>query len=547
VLRELDVAVESRGLHAVGFLAYEAAAGLGLAVKAPRPGLPLAWFGLYSEPQRTDPPLPPTDGEFPLAEEDWTPALDPEEHARALRHIQDRLRSGDTCQVNFTFPLVRPFRGDAYELFRRLRAVQPAAHSAWLDLGRFAVASASPVLFFRLDGDSLVTRPMKGTAPRGASEEADAERARALVASEKERAENLMIVDMIRNDLGRVAETGSISVPALFEVERHPTLLQMTSTVTARSRAKHSEILAALFPCASVTGAPKHRTMQIIADLEPAPRGVYTGAIGWMAPGRRATWSVAIRTAVVDREREEAVYGVGSGIVADSQAAGKYAECLLEARVLAERGFRLLETLRFEPERGYWLLDEHLERLSASFRHFGAGVLEEGAIRAALQEAAASLRSPSRVRLLVDLDGRAAVETEPLGEPSLRPLRVGWARHPVDAESPWIHHKTTRREVYDDALRSRPDCDEVLLWNSRRELTEATRSNVAVEMGGILYTPPTACGLLPGTLRRRLLAEGRLTERVLPVGALAGRRLVLMNSVRGLQEAMLGEAERRPA
>ena len=541
----MDEAVESRGLHAVGFLAYEAAAGLGFAVRAPRPGWPLAWFGLYSEPERTEPPPPPPDGE--PGGGDWIPAFGPEEHARAVQEVQDRLRAGDTYQVNLTFPLVRRFRGEAFDLFRRLHAVQPAAHTAYLDLGRLAIASASPELFFRRDGDRLVTRPMKGTAPRGATAEADAERARTLVASEKERAENLMIVDMLRNDLGRVAETGSVSVSALFEVERYPTLLQMTSTVEARSRAPLSEILEALFPCASVTGAPKRRTMQIIAEIEPFPRGVYTGAIGWMAPGRRATWSVAIRTAVVDRERSEAIYGVGSGIVADSQAAGEHAECLLKARVLAEPPFRLLETLRFEPEKGYWLLDEHLERLSASFRHFGGKALDLAAIRGALQERAASLRAPSRVRLLVDLDGRATVESEPIADAGALPVRVGWAARPVDAESPWVHHKTTRREVYEEALRSRPDCDEVLLWNTRGELTEATRSNVAVEMGGVLATPPLACGLLPGTERRRLLSEGRLEERVLPVRDLAGRRIFLMNSVRGLQEATLVDAARRPA
>ena len=537
--------MDARGLHAVGFLAYEAAAGLGLAVRAPRPGWPLAWFGLYSEPERTPPPLPPPHGELPG--DDWIPALGPEEHARGVQQIQDRLRAGDTYQVNFTFPLIRPFRGEAFDLFRRLHAVQPAAHTAYLDLGRFAIASASPELFFRRDGNRLVTRPMKGTAPRGATAEADAESARALVASEKERAENLMIVDMLRNDLGRVAETGSISVSALFEVERYPTLLQMTSTVEAQSRAPLSGILEALFPCASVTGAPKRRTMQIIADLEPAPRGVYTGAIGWMAPGRRATWSVAIRTAVVDRERQEAVYGVGSGIVADSQAAGEYAECLLKARVVVEPGFRLLETLRFEPDGGYWLLDEHLERLSASFRHFAGAALDLAAIARALEERAATLGSPSRVRLLVDLDGRATTESEPIVDPGALPVRVGWAVRAVDTESPWVHHKTTRREIYEEALRSHPDCDDVLLWNARGELTEATRWNVAVEVDGVLYTPPLACGLLPGTLRRRLLAEGRLDERVLFVRDVAGRRIVLMNSVRGLQEATLVETARRPA
>ncbi len=538
LLRELDAAVESRGLYAVGFLAYEAAAGLGLPVRAPAPDLPLAWFGLYGEPE----PMAPPEPDEALPREAWSPSLGPEEHARAVRHIQERLKAGDTYQVHFTFPLAARFRGDAFALFRRLQAVQRARHAAYLDLGRFAIASASPELFFRLEGDRLETRPMKGTAPRGASAEADAERARALVASERERAENLVVVDMLRNDLGRVAETGSVSVPALFEVERYPTLLQMTSTVLARSRAPLAEILTALFPGASVTGAPKYRTMRIIADLEPAPRGAYTGAVGWIAPRRRASFNVAIRTAVVDREREEAVYGVGSGIGADSLAAAAYAECLLKARILSEEPFRLLETMRFEPAAGYWMLDEHLARLAASARHFGGEGPDLGQIRLTLEARATDLRAPSRVRLLVDLDGRAAIESEPLPEGVPIPVRLGLAPRPVDPELPWLYHKTTRREVYDEALRSRPDCDEVLLWNTRGELTEATRSNIAVEMEGQLLTPPLAGGLLAGTLRERLLAEGRLRERVIRVEELAGRRVFLMNSVRGLQPAVLVDA-----
>ncbi len=515
-------------------------------MRPPAPDLPLAWFGLYAEPEPTAPPDAPPDSDPPLPADAWRPALGPEEHARGVGQIQDRLRAGDTYQVNFTFPLTTRFEGDAFVLFRRLQAAQRAGYAAYLDLGRFAIASASPELFFRVEGDRLQARPMKGTAPRGASLEADAERARALAGSEKERAENLMIVDMLRNDLGRVAATGSVSVSALFEVERYPTLLQLTSTVAARSEAPFSEILAALFPCASVTGAPKQRTMQIIADLESAPRGVYTGAVGWIAPGRRASFNVAIRTAVVDRERGEAVFGVGSGIVADSVAGAEYAECLLKARVLSEPAFRLLETMLFDPGEGYWLLDEHLDRLAASARHFGAEGLDLGEIGRLLLERAAALRAPSRVRLLVDLDGRAVVESAPLAEREARAVRVGLAAHPVDAESPWVHHKTTRREIYADALRSRPDCDDVLLWNARGELTEATRSNLAVEMEGTLFTPPPACGLLPGTLRRRLLAEGRLTERVIRVEELAGRRVFLMNSVRGLQEAALVEAADEP-
>ena len=287
----------------------------------------------------------------PVRSGPWEPALDASVHARALATLQERIAWGDTYQVNFTFPLRARLAADPWAFFSSLFHTQRPRYAAYLDTGRFAIASVSPELFFDWRGDRLRTRPMKGTAPRGGSAREDDAQARALAASEKDRAENLMIVDMLRNDLGRVAVPGSVSVSELFAVERYPTLLQMTSSVEARTTAGLPEIMAALFPCASVTGAPKVRTMEIIAQTEQAPRGVYTGAIGYVGPGRRASFNVAIRTVVVDRESGESCYGVGSGVVADSSAAGEYAECLLKARILSETPFRLLETMRWTPTR----------------------------------------------------------------------------------------------------------------------------------------------------------------------------------------------------
>jgi len=345
-----------------------------------------------------------------------------------------------------------------------------------------------------------------------------------------------MIVDMVRNDLGRVAELGSVRPISMFDVETYPTLHQLTSTVTARSRAPLSSIVGALFPCASVTGAPKRRTMELISSLERSPRGVYTGAIGHLSPGRRAAFNVAIRTVVVDREKRRARYGVGSGSVADSDPADEYAECLLKARILEERPFRLLETLRWAPEGGYWLLDEHLARIGDSGSYFSAADDLVASAREALAAAAASLDRPSRVRLLADLDGRIEVQPSPL-ESEGGPLRVGFASRPVSAASAWLFHKTTRREQYERALRDRLDCDDVLLWNERRELTESTRANVLVELPEGLCTPPVDCGLLPGTHRRRLLEEGRIRERRIRIEEIARRRVFLVNSVQGRREA----------
>jgi para-aminobenzoate synthetase/4-amino-4-deoxychorismate lyase len=464
--------------------------------------------------------------------------MGPAAYARALTCIQEHIAAGDTYQVNYTFPLEADFAGDPEALFARLLAAQRPSQAAFLDLGRFALASSSPELFFRRERDHLTTRPMKGTSVRGLTAEEDDRCAVALQASLKDRAENLMIVDLLRNDLGRVARFGSVRVPALFEVERYPTLLQMTSTVIATSGAALPEVLAALFPCGSITGAPKRRTMEIIAALEPSPRGVYTGAIGWAAPDGTASFNVAIRTAVVDREKSRVVFGVGSGVVADSTAESEYAECLLKARILHEPAFSLIETLAFTPQDGYWLLDDHLARLISSARYFGVRIEVERLCRDLLA-LGARLEGPHKVRLLVDQGGESRLEALPLPPPKGRPLRVGLARNAVESRSVWLYHKTTRREVYDVALASRPDCDDVLLWNERGELTEASSASLVLEAAPGLVTPPLSCGLLPGLFRARLLAAGRVREEVVRAADLApGRRIFLVNSVRGWREAL---------
>lgn len=544
-LQSLEAAVEGDGLEAVGFLAYEAAAAFGLPVHDPLPGLPLLWFGLYDGGQALA--TPPAGGEVRVRP--WSVPLSAGDYARRHRRIQRYLRDGDSYQVNFTFPLEAAFEGDPLRLFAELAGAQRgAAGMTYLDTGRFAVCCASPELYLHRHGDALTARPMKGTARRQAAPEADRRAAERLRSEPKERAENVMIVDMIRNDLGRVADTGSVAVPELFRVERYPTVLQMTSTVTARSRAGLPELLAATFPCASVTGAPKVRTMEIIRELEPGPRGVYTGAVGWLAPGRQAHFNVAIRTAALDRRGGRLRYGVGSGVVADSTAGAEYRECLDKAAVLgaAARGFRLLETLRWDPDGGYLLLEEHLARLGRSALHFGLEV-DPHTLRTALEAAVAGAPVPCRVRLLVGADGRPSVEATPLGEPRQAPLRVGLAVEPVDPADPWLRHKTTRREVYQAALAGRPDCDEVILHTAGGELTEAATANLVLELDGRLLTPRAEAGLLPGTFRERLLREGTVAEARLSRDHLArASRLWLVNSVRGWQPAVWVEGEARP-
>jgi para-aminobenzoate synthetase/4-amino-4-deoxychorismate lyase len=536
MLREADSALAD-GRFVAGFVAYEAAAAFGLATLPPDPeGPPLVWLGVFDAPRETPWPRAP-DAAPP--EVTWRPALDATSHAARLARLHERIAAGDTYQVNFTFPLEAPLEEEPAALFARLVAAQRPRHAAYVDLGRFAIVSASPELFFERESGLLRTRPMKGTAARGATAEQDDALAAALSRSEKERAENLMVVDMLRNDLGRVAELGSVETASLFDVERYPTLLQMTSSVTARSQAPLSALFEALFPCASVTGAPKKRTMEIVAATEVAPRGVYTGAIGWAGPDGRAHWNVAIRTVVADRDRGFLRFGTGSGVVADSRAASEYEECLLKARILHEPPFALLETFALLPGEGYRQLDGHLARLAGSARHFGFP-LDMRRIEEALRRTAGGVVGAARVRLTLHADGRTEVEATALPQAPARTLQIGLAARPVDPRSIWLFHKTTRRDVYDEAAASRPDCDDVLLWNDRGELTESTVASVVVEIGGQRLTPPVSCGLLPGVERQVALAEGRAREGVVRISDLApGQRLWLLSSLRGSREARL--------
>jgi para-aminobenzoate synthetase / 4-amino-4-deoxychorismate lyase len=541
-MEQIAKAVEEDSLYAAGYLSYEAAGAYGLPTRVPTAGgPPILWFGLFNH--REEVPPPSGGGSYTFGE--WRPSLDPETYFAAISRIKEVIAAGYTYQANFTFHLRAGFAGDPWALFSALYAAQRSHYCAYFDLGRIVVCSASPELFFSLDGDRLESRPMKGTAARGLTLSADQVQIDWLKESEKNRAENVMIVDMIRNDFGRIAATGSVRVPELFTIERYPTLLQMTSTVTARSEAPLPEILAAMFPCASITGAPKMRTMAILRDLEKEPRGLYTGAIGFIAPGHQAQFNVAIRTVVIDQDAGEVTYGVGSGVVWDSDAATEYAECLLKARVLDVdsrplQDLQLLETLRWTSEQGFFLLDLHLRRLSDSAEYFDF-VFDEAEIRHLLEQLTDDLSSDSKVRLLLSRDGQIKLETVPIDlKRQHKPLRVGLALQPVSSTNVWLYHKTTRRDVYEQVRASRPECEEVILWNERGELTEATTSNIVVELGGRLVTPPISSGLLAGTYRAHMLDKGDVIEQVIRVEELSeATGLWLINSVRGRRQAVL--------
>ncbi len=384
---------------------------------------------------------------------------------------------------------------------------------------------------------------MKGTVARELTQTADIKQAQWLQQSEKNRAENVMIVDMIRNDIGRVAELGSVRAPELFTVERYPTLWQMTSVVTGQSDASITEILKALFPCASITGAPKVSTMQIIADLETEPRQLYTGCIGFMAPERQAQFNVAIRTAVIDKQSKEAMYGVGGGIVWDSRSGNEYHECQVKARILADRrpAFQLLETMLWTPEEGIFLLNEHLGRLADSADYFGFP-LNRANLQAQLANQTKNLLNGRyKIRLLLDELGQIILETIPLPvQQAEGVLRIGVADKPVSSSNLFLYHKTTNRAVYEQARASRPDCDEVLLWNERGEITEASIANVVVILDGKWVTPAVRSGLLAGTFRQYLLENGEVEVRVIQLEDLArAEDIYLINAVQGWRRAEL--------
>ncbi len=538
-LEAVEKAVEGEGCHAAGLVSYEAAPAFDSACTVRDPGaFPLLWFGLYPPPTLIE--LPPPAVTPPLV---WEPALSAEDFSRAVAAIKQEIAAGASYQVNLTFPLRAAAPADPFAFFCALAGGQRARGAAYLDLGRFVVCSASPELFFAREGEQLTVRPMKGTAARGLTAAADRACGLGLAASIKDRAENLMILDMLRNDLARLG--GAVEVPELFTVEKYPTLWQMTSSAATRTEQSLAEVFTALFPCASITGAPKLSTMAIIAGLEDGPRRVYTGAIGRLAPGRRASFAVAIRTALIDRDNQDVEYRVGAGITWDSESASEYAECLAKARILTrpQPDFALLESLRWTADEGYWLLEEHLQRLAGSADYFDFP-WQRQEILARLSAVAAGLPlRPHKLRLLLGADGGIRTEAALLEPNPEQPLRLGLAAAPIDPSDPFLYHKTSHRRLYQAARDSARDCDEVLLWNTAGAVTEALTANLVAEIDRRLVTPPLVCGLLPGTLRSRLLADGIIAEAEVTRGDLRrAERLWLINGVRGWRPAVLAAA-----
>ena len=556
-------ALSREGLHLAGYLAYEAGLALEprLAALPSHATGPLVWFAAF-DGYETIPAAhvpewlaenagPDRDGGTP-AIGPLEPQVDLGDYERAFATLHAAIEAGDIYQANLTLPLAGSWRGDPLALYAALRPRAAAGYGGVIHDGARWHLSFSPELFFALDGRTVEARPMKGTRPRGRDPSEDAALRADLAASTKDRAENLMILDLMRNDLSRVAEAGSVRVEAPFAVESYPTVHQMVSTVRATLPEGRSaiDLVRALFPCGSITGAPKIRAMELIAHAEHQAREVYCGSIGFLEPSGDAAFNVAIRTLRLDGGGR-AVLGVGSAVVADSQALPEWRECLVkggfvresEVRVAGEiasaASFDLIETMRFTPEEGIALLELHLQRIGASAQALGFG-FDRHAVRNAIQALCFEADSPSKLRLVVGRTGAFALELSELPEVLPEPATVAVLRLPVDSGDWRLRHKTSDRGFYDKGLElaHAAGAHEAILLRDDGLVTEGCFTNLFVERDGVLLTPPAALGLLPGVLRRSLIEEGRAIEAELKLGDLADGFLI-GNALRGLLPARL--------
>lgn len=536
----------ARGLHAAGYLAYEAAAAFepGLAPPAEIIG-PLIWFGLFDGYETIADVaawLPDPAGAWNAAPE---PQIDRAIYDARLARVIALIQAGDLYQANLTFPARVRVEGDPLALYARLRTASAAGYGAIVATGGETLLSLSPELFFAIESGTLTAQPMKGTARRDADPGRDHAAAESLAADPKQRAENLMIVDLMRNDLSRIARTGSVAVPELFAVEHYPTVHQMVSTVTARMAPDKDaiDVLAALFPCGSITGAPKIRAIEALAGIEGQPRGIYTGAIGRIDPGGDAMFNVAIRTLRFADNGAQATIGLGGGIVADSTSFAEWEEAEAKGAFLTAglRGFDLIETMAFDPVAGIALLGRHLARIKASATTFGFA-FDRHAARNELQAATFRLADPSRVRLLLSKSGAFAIETAAAPVRPEAPVSVTVMPQPVPSTDYRLRHKTTNRSFYDEARRA-AGTFEVAFTDTEGFLTEGSFTSVFVERDGVLLTPPLARALLPGVLRASLIDSGRAIEADLTPADLA-EGFFVGNALRGLIPAVVAPPQR---
>jgi len=505
---------------------------------------PLAWFGVFKSPYEAKPASLPRVNAESYQINNLTPSISEGQYSKSIKKIKQYLQEGQTYQVNYTFGLKGDFSGNAYALYSKLKKAQPTSYMAFINTGSDSLISSSPELFLKIKKRKIQARPMKGTVSRGCSSGDDLKNKIWLKTSLKNKAENVMIVDLLRNDLGRISEKGSVKVSKLFTVEKYPTVFQMTSSIEAKLKKDISfkEIIQATFPCGSVTGAPKIRTMQIIRELEKNPRNIYTGSIGFISPQGESCFNVAIRTIHIDKKKKVRL-GIGGGIVYDSSWEKEYQEALLKSKFLTggQTKLSLIETFRWDSLCGYNLFDLHLKRLSRSCKFFKIKYKPD-MIKKELDNLSKKLKKGKKykIRALVDLSGNISLEYDLLKKQNKCVVMI--SKQKIEPKNIYLYHKTTNRGLYEEELKKAKKCglDEVLFKNKKNELTEGSFTNIFLLKEKILYTPPISCGLLPGVLRQHLLDTGKAKERVLREKDLFwADKIYLGNSVRGLIEAKL--------
>ncbi|MBP2078676.1 aminodeoxychorismate synthase component I [Oceanobacillus polygoni] len=530
LLKEVE-AETNKGYYAAGYLSYEAAPAFEKAFQVhSNPVMPLLWFGIYEKPEKKQ-----LQSVQVFHTSEWKAQTSLFDYNNCIGQIKSYIRQGITYQVNYTIRMLSQFSGDSIAYYNQLVKAQAANYSAYLDIGDFTIVSVSPELFFHLKEGKLTTKPMKGTIERGTTPEEDQSNSNWLYHSKKNRAENVMIVDLLRNDLGMIAKPNSVKVPKLYSIEEYPTVFQMTSTVTAEisNEKTIADVFTALFPCGSITGAPKISTMDIINQLEPTPREVYCGTIGYITPDKEAIFNVPIRTVMINNQSSDAMYGIGGGITWDSNDQDEYKEALTKAKVLdvLPMPFQLLETIGLE-DGTYFILENHLKRLEKSASYFNYPV-DIASAKEKLQDFANTHPLGMwKVRLLSNRNGGIVIEGTEIAELT-NSIPVKLANAAVDKDNRFLHHKTTNRSIYEKTKQQHPNVFDVLLWNQDHEITEFTTGNIVVEIDGKLYTPPLSSGLLPGTYREVLLEEGVISERKLLVEEIFNiSKIWLINSVR---------------
>ncbi len=542
-IRHIEERILQTGRYAAGFVAYEAAPGFDPAFRVRDPdGFPLVWFGLYNQAK----PFQLTPAKNLSKEPQWVPSINKADYQETIFRIKRYIQYGDTYQVNYSFRLLAEPVQDPWQLFLQMNQSQGGRYGAYIQLKDWTICSATPELFFYRNGDHLISRPMKGTRPRGRWPEEDQNHAHELRQSFKDRAENTMIVDVVRNDMSHVAHPGSVHATQLFDIEQYHTVWQMTSSVECRTTATLANIFKAMFPPASITGAPKIRTTEIIAELETRPRRIYTGSIGFITPGGSAQFNIAIRTVLIDHRSNQMEYGVGGGIVWDSVDQAEFEECATKARILSSPRppFQLLETLLWTDRDGFVLLNEHLDRQANSAAYFG-WQYNRNLVHTRLIAFSKTFQSglPQGIRLLVGQNGDITLEHTPLDPEKLTPPPGQWqvilAPSPIDCNDVFLYHKTTQRRVYENARQTKSGYNDVLLYNDTGQLTESTIANIAIRRDRQLITPPISCGLLNGTRRAAMLQRGELTEGIITIEELKeGDEIYLLNSVRGIWKAV---------